>query len=156
MREIKTLIHQHQKRRTIIKNWSIPHFFIFCFHWSRCPCNPLKWYWTMILQNFFEGLSKFGLGHWLLCHSFTRQSTSQFTEECVFLVCYWIYHWSMSHSSIKKSIPAQRSLVSTHNRQFSKEQVLNCIFRHFSSSSLSEIHTVCSQIFSCIYKKCQS
>lgn len=48
----------------------------------------------------------------------------------------------MSHSTIKKRHQTQgmNRCLSTQNRQLSKESVLNSIFRHFVTISLSQKH----------------
>ena len=60
----------------------------------------------------------------------------------------------MTHSSMKKAPDSKdEPLVSTQIRNLSKEPILNGIFRHFVTSSLSHRHIISSHFFSFMYAK---
>lgn len=58
-------------------------------------------------------------------------------QSSVFLV-FFLSHLTPSYSSIKRPQTKGMKPFSTYNRQFCKEPFLNCTFRHFVISSLSQ------------------
>ena len=119
-------------------------FFIFWFQATRLSCNLLKWSWAIVLKAFWGSFKVF---LWTLAYSpiFSPVLVPEHFQRNVFLLLKTVITELWFIQNIKKATNSrdEPDCVSTHNRHLSKEPVLNSIFRHFVTSSLSQRHIIC-------------
>lgn len=92
-----------------------PHVFMFYFQGVRLSCN---FFWAIVIEAFLRSFQVF------LLDNASTPCTWPFSE-----AFYLLNHLILTYESINKAVNSRRwtNVVSKHNRQFSKDWILDCI-----------------------------